>query len=97
MGGRRRGVWRGDCGRQGPVANFGGWSKRSGRRVDASLCIAAGRPPLEIARFMGHAKVTTTLAIYTHPFDDNHAETMAALEAMSRPATPNVAPMRRLG
>ena len=28
---------------------------------------------------MGHAKVTTTLAIYTHLFDDDHAETMAAL------------------
>jgi integrase len=61
------------------------------------LCTAAGRQPLEIARFMGHAKVTTTLAIYTHLFDDNHAETMAALEAMSRPAAPNVVPMRRLG
>jgi hypothetical protein len=28
-------------------------------------------------------------------FDDDHAETMAALEAMSRPAAPNVVPMRR--
>jgi hypothetical protein len=45
--------------------------------------------------FMGHAKVTTTLAIYTHLFADDHAETMAALEAMSRPAAPNVVPMRR--
>jgi integrase len=34
---------------------------------------------------MGHAKVTTTLAIYTHLFDDDHAETMAALEAMGQP------------
>ncbi|MGO8940213.1 MAG: hypothetical protein ACLQLO_24905 [Mycobacterium sp.] len=31
---------------------------------------------------MGHAKVTTTLAIYTHLFDDDHAETMAALGVM---------------
>ena len=30
---------------------------------------------------MGHAKVTTTLAIYTHLFDDDHAETMAAPKA----------------
>jgi integrase len=44
---------------------------------------------------MGHAKVTTTLAIYTHLFDDDHAETMAALEPLSRPAVPNVVPMRR--
>jgi len=35
--------------------------------------------------------VTTTLAIYTHLFDDDHAETMAALEAMNRPDfAPNV-------
>ena len=34
---------------------------------------------------MGHAKVTTTLAVYTHLFDDDLAETVAALEAMSRP------------
>ncbi|MCP3811202.1 hypothetical protein NLX62_02450 [Mycobacteriaceae bacterium Msp059] len=32
----------------------------------AGLCIAAGRPPLEVARFMGHAKVTTTLGVYSH-------------------------------
>lgn len=55
------------------------------------------RRPLQLSRFMGHAKVTTTLAIYTHLFDDDHAETMAALEAMSRPAALNVVPMRRRG
>ncbi len=33
------------------------------RHTYASLCIAAGRPPIEIARFMGHAKVTTTLGV----------------------------------
>jgi hypothetical protein len=38
------------------------------------------------------------LAVYTHLFDDDHAETMAALEAMSRPtAAPNVVPIRRRG
>ena len=34
---------------------------------------------------MGHAKVTTTLGIYAHLYADDFAETMAALEAMSRP------------
>jgi hypothetical protein len=36
---------------------------------------------------VGHAKVTTTLAIYTHThlFADDHAETMDALEAMGQP------------
>ena len=66
------------------------------RHTYASLCVAAGIAPLQLSRFMGHAKVTTTLAIYTHLFDDDHAETMAALEAMSRPVdAPNVVPMRR--
>jgi integrase len=50
---------------------------------------------LEIARFMGHAKPSTTLSIYAHLFDDDHAETRAALEAMSRPTAPNVVPIRR--
>jgi integrase len=58
------------------------------RHTYASLCVAAGIPPLQLSRFMGHAKVTTTLAIYTHLFADDHTETMAALEAMSRPVTP---------
>ncbi|MGB3325285.1 MAG: tyrosine-type recombinase/integrase [Mycolicibacterium fortuitum] len=66
------------------------------RHTYASLCVAAGIPPLQLSRFMGHAKVTTTLAIYTHLFDDDDAETMAALEAMSRPVdAPNVTPLRR--
>ncbi|MCV7051859.1 tyrosine-type recombinase/integrase [Mycobacterium heidelbergense] len=68
------------------------------RHTYASLCVAAGIPPLQLSRFMGHAKVTTTLAIYTHLFDDDHAETMAALEAMSRPIeAPNVTQLRRRG
>jgi integrase len=66
------------------------------RHTYASLCVAAGIPPLQLSRFMGHAKVTTTLSIYTHLFDDDHSETMAALEAMSRSAVPsNVVAMRR--
>ena len=48
---------------------------------------AAGIPPLQLSRFMGHAKVTTTLAIYTHLFDDDHAETMAALDALAAAPT----------
>jgi integrase len=68
------------------------------RHTYASLCVAAGIPPLHLSRFMGHAKVTTTLAIYTHLFDDDHADSMAALEAMSRPVSaPNVVRLRRRG
>ena len=55
------------------------------RHTYASLCIAAGRPPLEVARFMGHAKVTTTLGVYAHLYDDDHTDAMAALGAMETP------------
>jgi integrase len=65
------------------------------RHTYASLCVAAGIPPLEIARFMGHANVTTTLTVCTHLFDDDHAETMAALDAMTSP-TPNANNVVRL-
>lgn len=45
---------------------------------------------LEIARFMGHAKVVTTLSVYAHLFEDDHADAMSALVAMSAPRTENV-------
>ncbi|MGW4577198.1 tyrosine-type recombinase/integrase [Rhodococcus aetherivorans] len=54
------------------------------RHTYASLCVAAGIPPLEIARFMGHAKVTTTLSVYAHLFADDHSDAMAALGAMGQ-------------
>jgi hypothetical protein len=34
---------------------------------------------------MGHAKVTTTLGVYAHPFADDHADAMAALGALATP------------
>ncbi len=43
-----------------------------------------GIPPLEIARFMGHAKVVTTLSVYAHLFEDDHTDAMAALAARGR-------------
>lgn len=62
----------------------------------ASLCIAAGRPPLEVARFMGHAKVTTTLGVYAHLYADDHGDAMAALGAMEAESmyAENVVPLR---
>ncbi len=44
---------------------------------------------------MGHAKVTTTLAVYTHLFNDDLADSMAALDAMAAPkaAAENVVPL----
>ncbi len=55
------------------------------RHTYASLCVAAGIPPLEISRFMGHNKLTTTLGIYAHLFEDDHTDAMAALGAMTGP------------
>jgi integrase len=69
------------------------------RHTYASLCVAAGLSALEVSRFMGHSKPTTTLAIYTHLFNtDDHADAMAALGAMAamaaKPALPgNVVPL----
>jgi integrase len=67
------------------------------RHTYASLCVAAGIPPLEISRFMGHSKVTTTLTIYSHLFPSDHSDAMTALAAMNAPTGDNVVPMRRPG
>lgn len=64
------------------------------RHTYASICVAAGIPPLEIARFMGHAKVTTTLTAYAHLFEDDHADAMDALGAMSKHHESNVIQLR---
>ena len=65
------------------------------RHTYASLCVAAGIPPLEISRFMGHSKVTTTLTIYSHLFPSDHSQHMMALSALDALVGPNVVPMRR--
>jgi integrase len=67
------------------------------RHTYASLCVAAGIPPLEISRFMGHSKVTTTLTIYSHLFPSDHTEHMTALAAMNAPVKDNIVAMRRRG
>ena len=69
------------------------------RHTYASLSIAAGITPLVLSRRMGHAKVSTTLDVYSHLFtdDESTAADMAALEALSAPASTNVVPMRKRG
>lgn len=49
---------------------------------------------MEIARFMGHAKVTTTLSVYAHLFDDDQRDAMSALAAMGTPIAGNVVRLR---
>lgn len=57
------------------------------RHTYASLMIAAGRPMFEIARFMGHAKPSTTETVYAHLLADDHSDAMAALGAMEAEPT----------
>ena len=69
------------------------------RHTYASLCVAAGIPPLALSRFMGHTNVTITLGVYAHLFADDHADAMAALGAMAAPKakTGNVIQLRGRG
>jgi integrase len=67
------------------------------RHTYDSLCIAAGTPPLEISRFMGHSKITTTLSIYSHLFPSGSHRALTALAAMNAPVAANVVAMRRRG
>jgi hypothetical protein len=71
---------------------------RIGVRSRERAPVAAGIPPMEISRFMGHANPSITLGIYAHLFEDDHEPAMSVLGALSRPAVPaataNVIPLR---
>jgi integrase len=57
------------------------------RHTYASLCLAAGIRPIDIAELMGHRDVKTTLTVYAHLINtDDHSGNMAALGALSAPA-----------
>lgn len=57
------------------------------RHTYASLCVAAGLSYVEVSRFMGHARPTTTLGIYTHLFNtDDHADAMDKLGRLAGPS-----------
>ncbi|MDS1114241.1 hypothetical protein RD149_10715 [Gordonia westfalica] len=65
------------------------------RHTYVSLCVAVGISALQIARFAGHSKVTTTLSVYAHLFEDDYADAMHALAAMGTPTTGgNVVPLQ---
>jgi integrase len=68
------------------------------RHTYASLCVAAGIRPIDIAELMGHRDVKTTLTVYAHLINtDDHAGNMAALGALGAPKPPtyggNVVPL----
>nr|WP_237081340.1 tyrosine-type recombinase/integrase [Mycobacteroides abscessus] len=57
------------------------------RHTYASLCLAAGIRPIDIAELMGHRDVKTTLTVYAHLINtDDHTGNMAALGALAAPA-----------
>lgn len=57
------------------------------RHTYASLSLAAGIRPIDIAALMGgHRDVKTTLTVYAHLINtDDHTGNMAALGALSAP------------
>jgi integrase len=58
------------------------------RQSYASLCLAAGIRPIDIAELMGHRDVKTTLTVYAHLINtDDHTGNMAALSALATPTT----------
>ena len=60
------------------------------RHTYASLCVAAGIKPIDIAELMGHRDVKTTLTVYAHLINtDDHAGNMAALGALGTGPTPS--------
>lgn len=57
------------------------------RHSCASLCLAAGIRPIDIAELKGHRDIKTTLTVYAHLINtDDHTGNMAALGALSAPA-----------
>jgi integrase len=66
------------------------------RHTYASLCLAAGIRPIDIAELMGHRDVKTTLTVYAHLINtDDHTGNMAALGALGgERAVGNVVPLR---
>lgn len=65
------------------------------RHFYASACASAGIPIERVAKFMGHADISTMYKHYLHLFEDDHADDMSRLAAVaSRPA---LAPVRQIG
>lgn len=67
------------------------------RHTYASLCLAAGIRPIDIAELMGHRDVKTTLTVYAHLINtDDHTCNMAALGALGNPiSSENVIPIAK--
>ncbi|MBG0717566.1 site-specific integrase [Microbacterium sp. 2C] len=51
------------------------------RHTAASLRLAAGFPPYQVSRWLGHASVVTTDTIYSHLYPTDYAQHIARFEA----------------
>lgn len=50
------------------------------RHTAASLWLAAGFPPYQVSRWLGHASVVTTDTIYSHLYPTDYAQHIARFE-----------------
>lgn len=56
------------------------------RHTAASLWLAAGFPPYQVSRWLGHASVVTTDTIYSHLYPTDYAEHIARFERFAADA-----------
>lgn len=53
------------------------------RHTYASLMLAAGFPPYEVSRWLGHASLATTDSIYAHLYPSDYASLVDRFEAFA--------------
>ncbi len=56
------------------------------RHTAASLWLAAGFPPFQVSRWLGHASVVTTDTVYSHLYQTDYAQHVARFEAFAASA-----------
>lgn len=69
------------------------------RHTTASLLIAKGFGPVQVAAYLGHSNPKTTMTVYAHLFSDDFADMGAALNTMYQQAQrlgDNVTPLREV-
>lgn len=54
------------------------------RHTAASLWLAAGFPPYQVSRWLGHANVVTTDTVYSHLYPIDYTSHVARFEAFAQ-------------